>query len=335
MRKLFLRRATEDDTPHSTGDYPGTPRWEKVFKFIGIVVVLLYVGSLLFILLFGGGEQGSGGGMQNHSGGIQGQGGGMEDHSGGMQMQGGEQSILLTGPVLLALTVGYLAILAVWAGLRRKFLLRHVVAAAAMWLLAVLYLNAFGGFGYDTHRWNRSFANVSVVLYAVTLAIGPLARLWRLANQALEWRRETGIWATIATAVHVGIFWEGNYGWEGWRSFFYGSDDTLIGGSALNVANVVGLVALVYALVLMFTSNDASQRWLKNGWSWLQKRSTTMWFLVLLHTWIFAYYINIGPPFGNMKTLKIDTLWISFWAVLLLQTAAFTKTVWFRRRKHG
>lgn len=323
----------------NTSDSRGTPRWEKFFKIFGIFVVLLFVGLLLFMLLFGGGEQNDGGHGDGEQGSVsdeQDHGNGEHGTRGGMQGHGGGQSFFLTGPILLALTGGYLAILAVWAGLRRKFLLRHVASAAAMWLLVILYLNAFGGdFGYDYHRWNRSFANASVVLYAVTLAIGPLARLWLPASQALAWRRETGIWATIATAVHVGIFWEGVYGWDGWRGFFYrGEADTLLGGTATNVANVVGLVALVYALVLTVTSNDASQRWLKSGWSWLQKRSTTMWFLVLLHTWLFAYYISgLGPPFGNMKTLKIDTLWICFWAVLLLQTAAFTKTVWFRRRK--
>ncbi|WP_163537309.1 hypothetical protein [Gracilibacillus sp. YIM 98692] len=304
ISKLFLRRATEDISPNTRG-FSGTPRLEKVFRIrnIGIAMVLLFVGSLLFKLFFEGSEQG----------------------------HGGEQSFFLTGASLLVLTSGYLMLLAIWAGLRRNrlFLLRHVVSATAMWFLVVLYLNAFGGFGFNIHSWNRSFANASVVLYAVTLAIGPLARLWQSATQALVWRREMGIWATIAAAIHIGIFWEGAYGWSGWRSFFYpgrGEADTLIGGGAINIANVVGLVALVYAIVLAITSNDASQRLLKSGWSWIQKRSTTMWFLVLLHTWLFAYYIE-----GFVFT--INTLWISFWTVLLLQTAAFIKTVWFRRRK--
>jgi len=243
---------------------------------------------------------------------------------------------------LLVSTIGYLALLFAWAAMRRRwaFLARHVVSAAAMWLIVVQYLNARGGFEYNVHSWNRAFADASLVLYAVTLAIGPLARLWRPASRAMAWRRETGIWATIAAAVHIGLFWEKHYGWSGWRQFFYpvahGSGaiaDTLMGNrpgglvpTALNLANVVGLVALAYALVLTLTSNDASQRWLKRGWSWLQERATTMQFLVLLHTWLFAYYIT--PESG----LVIGTLWICFWTVLLLQTAAFVKTVWFRQR---
>jgi DMSO/TMAO reductase YedYZ heme-binding membrane subunit len=95
--------------------------------------------------------------------------------------------------------------------------------------------------------------------------------------------------------------------------------------TAFNVANVVGLVALAYALALAITSNDISQRWLKSGWSWLQERSTTMWLLVLVHLWIFAYYVMPAA-------LPVGTLWASFWLVLLLQTAAFAKTVWMRHR---
>lgn len=102
--------------------------------------------------------------------------------------------------------------------------------------------------------------------------------------------------------------------------------ERILYGRRPNLANVVGLVALVYALVLTFTSNDAAQRWLKSGWRWLQERATTMQLLVLLHTWFFAYYIT------TESMLAIGTLWACFWAVLLLQTAAFVKTVWFRQR---
>lgn len=339
-----------------TGDDPGRiRRWEKGFEVFAIVVVVLFVGFQLSLLLFGGGggessSHGRGGGgnasMGGHGGSMSsagGHGGNTSSMGGNMSTTGGHgapgfgQSFGFIG---LALSGGYLASLAMWARLRREwtFLVRHVASAAAMLLLVVLYLNAFGGFEYDIHSWNRSFANASVVLFAVTLAISPLARLWRAASHALAWRRETGIWATIAAAIHVGIFWEGALGWE-WRRFFYPSSgrmgdiaETLLGDpsrgllpTAFNVANVVGLVALVYALVLAVASNDASQRWLRSGWSWLMKRSTTMWLLVLLHAWVFAYYIT----FGN--ALAIGTLWASFWMVLLLQTAAFSKTVWLRR----
>jgi hypothetical protein len=58
MRKLLLRRATEEDTPMADRPpYPGTPRWVKVSGIIVIVLVLLVV----VLLVTGvGGEHGPG-----------------------------------------------------------------------------------------------------------------------------------------------------------------------------------------------------------------------------------------------------------------------------------
>ena len=44
MRKLLLRRATEEDTHMpNRGSPPNTPRWVKVFVIIVIILVLLFV----------------------------------------------------------------------------------------------------------------------------------------------------------------------------------------------------------------------------------------------------------------------------------------------------
>lgn len=328
-------------------------RWETAFEAFGITVVLLFVAVLLAVLLIGAGQGGHGSSMSSmgHGGNTTSMGGNtssMGGHGGNISMDGNMSQMGGHGPPPFVRSFGftgllvtgvYLVALAAWAGLRHNwtFLVRHGVSAAAMFLLVVLYLGARGSLNYDQHTWNQSFADASVVLFAVTLAISPLARLWRPASHALPWRRETGIWATIAAAMHVGIFWEGALGWSRWRAFFYPGDrggvaDTLLGDrsrglvpTAFNLANVVGLIALVYALVLAITSNDASQRWLRTGWTWIQQRASTMWLLVLLHAWFFAYYVTFGAR------LAIGTIWAGFWMVLLLRTAAFSKTVWLRR----
>lgn len=312
--------------------------WGKRLQVTAILVVMLFVGALLALLLLGGDADASHGGAQqdgedrNH-GSDQGEG----DHTAGAGSHEPPGFTESFGFVGLGLAVTYLAALAVWARLRGDwtFLVRHLVSAAAMLLLVMLYLNAMGGLAYNGHTWNRSFANASVVLLAVTLAIGPLAKLWRPASHALAWRRETGIWGTFAAVMHVGIFWQWSLDWA-WRPFFYpglhgDGAATLMGDRAagllptvFNFANAVGLVALAYVLVLSVTSSDFFQRWLKSGWSWLQNRATTAWLLVLLHAWAFAYYIE-GPG-----ALRSGTLWASFWMVLLLQTMAFAKHVWLR-----
>jgi methionine sulfoxide reductase heme-binding subunit len=332
-----------------------TARWSKGLAIFGIAVVALFLGFLLTTLLFvpsGGSGHGGTTSMGGNTTSMGGHGGslaagGNTTHGGNMSMAGNRpvggvrlppffRSFAFVG---LVLSGSYLTALAVWAGLRDQWHVwgRHVVTAAAMFLLVVLYLNAKGGFAYNQHSWNQAFADTSVVLFAATLAIGPLGRLWRPASRASPWRRETGIWGTFAALMHVGIYWEAAVGWSRWRLFFYpegqgGIADTLAGDrakglvpTAFHVANAIGVVALAYALVLAVTSNDACQRWLKAGWSWLQDRATTMWLVALLHVWVFAYFVGAG------LILPVGTLWASFWMVLLLQTAAFGKTVWLRR----
>ncbi len=53
------------------------------------------------------------------------------------------------------------------------------------------------------HRWNRAFGDASLVLVALSMAIGPLSRLWRRAVRWLPWRREFGIWGFMAGLVHA------------------------------------------------------------------------------------------------------------------------------------
>ena len=58
MRKLLLRRATEEDTHMADRPpYPGTPRWVKVFGIIILVLVLLVV---IIVFTGVGGEHGPG-----------------------------------------------------------------------------------------------------------------------------------------------------------------------------------------------------------------------------------------------------------------------------------
>ena len=56
------------------------------------------------------------------------------------------------------------------------------------------------------------------------------------------------------------------------------------------LANVVGILALVYGTTLALTSNDRSQRYLGGAvWKFLQQGAYVLWALVLLHTVDFLY----------------------------------------------
>jgi methionine sulfoxide reductase heme-binding subunit len=306
-------------------------QWHRALGLAGLAVTALFVVALALVLVTSGGQQGHAMPAGGHV-----QAGHQPDQTVGAGSHGGPflQSFAFAS---LAASVLFVVGVVAWASFRRRweFAARHVVVCAAALALVGLYLLARGSLAYDGHNWNRSFGDASVVLFAATLAIGPLAKLWRPAAHALAWRRETGIWATIAAGIHVGIFWEWSLAWD-WRRFFYpglhgGAATTLMGSdsvppSAFNLANVVGVVALAYAVVLALTSNDLSQRLLNSGWSWLMRRATTMQLLVLLHTWLFAYYVT------REQALPAGTLWASFLFVLVLQSLAFAKTSWLRPR---
>ena len=45
----------------------------------------------------------------------------------------------------------------------------------------------------EMHRWNRAVGDMSFVLIALSMMIGPLSRLSKIARSAIPWRRELGI----------------------------------------------------------------------------------------------------------------------------------------------
>ena len=78
------------------------------------------------------------------------------------------------------------------APLMRRALLRNLLAlglAAAL----VLTFAAVHGEWSPMHRWNRAFGDASLVLVALAMGLGPLARLLRVATPLLALRRELGV----------------------------------------------------------------------------------------------------------------------------------------------
>ncbi len=99
------------------------------------------------------------------------------------------------------------------------------------------------------------------------------------------------------------------------------------------LANVIGIVALVYGMVLALVSNDWSQRKLGgSAWKFLQQGAYVLWMLILVHT---AYFLYLH--FQDFHKQVPAPNWVQFpfiglvVAVTLLQFAAFFKT-WRSRR---
>ncbi len=190
----------------------------------------------------------------------------------------------------------------------------------------------------DMHRWNRAVGDMSVVLLALSLTIGPMARLLPVFRNAIPWRRELGIYGVLLAAVHTVIILAGWVEWDLVRLFGYeihpqtGLYVMLKHGFGLG--NVIGIIALVYGLALALTSNNLSQRLLSGPvWKFLQQSSYVLWMVIVIHTAYFLYLnfqdFHRRVPDPNWAQIPFAGL-VMF--VTLLQFLAFVKT-W--RAKRG
>lgn len=214
---------------------------------------------------------------------------------------------------------------------------RHLVAL----LLAVAAVFAFSESRTEwsaMHRWNRALGDASLILISFSMAIGPLARMWRRWRRLIPYRREFGIHGVLLGFAHTVIILGGWVEWDLVRIFGYelhpatGNYVMLQQGFAL--ANIIGIVCLVYGLTLALSSSNWSQRALGGSvWKFLQQGAYVLWILIVLHTAYFLYLhfqsFHRATPDPNWAQVPFAAL---VGVVALLQLAAFVKT-W--REKSG
>lgn len=209
---------------------------------------------------------------------------------------------------------------------------RHaaVVALAAALVLTFAWVH---GQWSLMHRWNRAFGDASMVLVALAMAVGPASRLWRPTRRALPFRREFGIWATLAALVHTVIILAGWVEWELLRLFGYefhpglGRYVMLQQGFAL--ANAIGFFALMLAGILAVTSNDASLRRLgSSGWKVLQMGAVPLWWLTMAHVgyFLFAHFLSFHRELPDPSPLQWPFAVLVI-VVLAIRIGAYAVTV--------
>ncbi|MCL7746671.1 MULTISPECIES: ferric reductase-like transmembrane domain-containing protein [Bacillaceae] len=172
---------------------------------------------------------------------------------------------------------------------------RQIVVGGLSLILAYLFFQSRGLWD-PMHAWNRAFADVSLLFLSVILLLGSLSKVFKSVRKWLVWRRELGIWTGVTAIVHVLIILDGWVQWELFQFFFVFSpiagEWVLHPGFALG--NLLGIVALVYVLILMLTSNTRSKKILGfKSWKYVQQTVHVLYHLVILHT---AYFIFIHNP---------------------------------------
>lgn len=176
---------------------------------------------------------------------------------------------------------------------RRHTALRH----AMVMLLAAVAVFAFGavhGAWSPMHRWNRATADASLALLTLTMALGPLTRLWARLSALLPYRRELGIHSVLLALVHTAIILDGWVEWDLMRLFGFGFHPALgqyvMVQHGFGLANLLGIVAVLYGLVLMLTSSDRAMSWLgASTWKFVQRAAYVLWALVVVHTGYFLF----------------------------------------------
>jgi len=206
--------------------------------------------------------------------------------------------------------------------------------------LVVLLVAGFGAFAFmetraewsEMHRLNRAVGDMSIVLIALSMAFGPLARLWAGFRTIIPWRRELGIYGILLAIIHTLIILFGWVEWDLARLFGYelhpGTGLYVMLQHGFGLANVIGIVGLIYGIILALTSNNWSQRLLGgSAWKFLQQSAYILWMLIVIHTAYFMYlhfqdfHKNVPDP--NWAQIPFAGLVV---LVTLLQGAAFLKT---------
>jgi len=221
---------------------------------------------------------------------------------------------------------------------RHRGLVRQLVVGVAAAALVGLFWRSHLQWTPDMRLW-KAVGDTALVLLFLSLAMGPAGRLSRVAAAALPWRRAVGVWAAVASLAHGGlVLW-------GWVQFDLGrlmgyEFIPQLGRTArlepgFGLANLMGIVALAWLLVMAATSSDWAVRRLgPAAWKWLHSSAYVVFYLVALHS---AYFLFIHYTASFHKAVP-EPNWfrvpvvVMASAVLGLQLLAFLVT---RSRRSG
>jgi sulfoxide reductase heme-binding subunit YedZ len=196
----------------------------------------------------------------------------------------------------------------------------------------------------DMRLW-KAFGGGSFFLLWFTVFIGPAARIWQPLNCLLSFRREAGVWFFLVALVHSYLILDGWVRWSVWEFFGYqyfaDLDTYLRVESGFGVANLVGLIALTFALTLAATSVDRAVNFLGvSSWKWLHMFAYVIFYLAVVHVVYFAF-IHYTPSLqrvmqGAPTNYPVNPLRYYYLAAMLsvfiAQVWAFIKAV--RRQRN-
>lgn len=217
--------------------------------------------------------------------------------------------------------------------------LRHLLAAAIGAGFLALFAAVHASWS-PMHRWNRAFGDVSLMLVALSVGIGPLSRFVRPVVRVLPLRRELGIHGCLYAIVHTAIILVGWVEWDLMRLFGFEWHpqirEYVMFQHGFALANAVGLAALGLVILLAATSSDLAVGLLgASGWKFIQMGVLPLWWLTVAHV---GYFIFIHFMSFHRATPEPNPLQMWFVALVLLvlslRSAAYVQTVRLRAQAH-
>lgn len=218
------------------------------------------------------------------------------------------------------------------------FLIRHaLVGGIGIGFLILFWLSRLE-WNAEMRLW-RAMGDAAFLMLFFALASGPMMRLWPHTIRLVKWRRELGIWFVFLALAHAFLIWDGWARWDILRFLGYEYIEPLGRMVRLEpgfgLANLLGVVALSWGLVLLATSSDRMMRILgPSTWKWIQSCAYIIFYLVALHA---TYYLFIHYTPSFHRDIIPPPNWFQ-WPFLVLvftliglQVAAACKTVRIRR----
>lgn len=216
---------------------------------------------------------------------------------------------------------------------KKVLLARHALVGSLAVISVYLFWLSRPELAAEMRLW-RAFGDAGFTFLFVVLAIGPVAKLWGPALRVVPWRRETGIWFAMLVIIH-GILVLNNWvQWSVMKFFGYEFLPELSRWARLEpgfgLANLLGLIALFWVVVLVATSSDRAVNFLGvSSWKWLHHGAYIIFYLVAAHVAYFMfihYTASFHRPVAAPNWFRYPFLAMAL-AVFILQAGAFVKTV--------
>ena len=147
-------------------------------------------------------------------------------------------------------------------------------------------------------EFHQIWANISWWFFIVVMIVRPLNDIFRMGftRWLMKYRQYLGIVVGLSAILHVlGYVIFAGFGWDFW------------GSTVWNFGNMLGwgMLALIFVIPPLVTSNKPAQKWLKNNWKKIQMMSYPAFIFTAIHiSMVFSrFWLGVAPLL----------VWMLFW----------------------